>query len=143
MPQNENQQNNTAFLFKSITKIRSNYAINPPDSHSIQFDFDSAYLDSEVGRENPGERVVLGGPLPGGALGGLEEDGAQLEGAIDELGLIGIGGPGLEEALEGEVDGEGRRVGELEKCVEEAVTIELVEVWGSRVLGGAGSLRHG
>ena len=66
-----------------------------------------AYFDSEVGRENPGEGIVLGGALPGGALGGVEERGAQLEGAIDEESLIGVGGVGVDKALEGEVDGEG------------------------------------
>lgn len=52
---------------------------------------------------------MLGGALAGGAIGGAEEGGAQPEGAVDEEGLIGVaGGPGLEEAIEGEVDGRGR-----------------------------------
>lgn len=55
---------------------------------------------------------MLGGALAGGAVGGAEEGGAQAEGAVDEQGLIRVaGGPGLEEAIEGEVDGRGR-VGE-------------------------------
>lgn len=67
------------------------------------------YFDGEVGREGPSEGVVLGGALAGGAIGGAEEGGAQPEGAVDEEGLIGVaGGPGLEEAIEGEVDGRGR-----------------------------------
>lgn len=63
------------------------------------------HFDSEVRRENPGEGIVLGGALPGGALGGLEKSGAQFEGAIDEESLIGVGGGGVEKAVEGEVDG--------------------------------------
>lgn len=54
---------------------------------------------------------MLGATLSGGAFGGLEEGGSQSEGPVDELGLIGVaGGTGLEEAVEGEVDGvRGRR----------------------------------
>lgn len=67
------------------------------------------YFDGEVGREGPSEGVVLGGALAGRAVGGAEESGAQPEGAIDEQSLIHITGcPGVEEAVEGEVDGRGR-----------------------------------
>lgn len=53
---------------------------------------------------------MLGGMLSSGALGGLEEVGAQLEGTVDEKFLIRVaGGPGLEKPIEGEVDGESGR----------------------------------
>lgn len=64
------------------------------------------YFDGEVGREGPGEGVVFRSALTGGAIGGVEEGGAQVVCPVDELSLIGVaGGPGVEEAVEGEVDG--------------------------------------
>lgn len=63
-------------------------------------------LDGEVGRESPCERIVLRGALSGRALTSLKEESTQIKGAIDEPSLIGIGGPGVEEPLEGEIDGE-------------------------------------
>ena len=112
------------------------------ESDLVRHNKTETYLDGEVGREGPGERVVLGGSFSRRALSSLEEHRAQLESAIDELGLIGIAGPGLEKPLKREVDGERRRVRELEKCVQKLIPVQLVKVWDSRVLGGAGSLGH-
>ena len=54
---------------------------------------------------------MMGGAFSGGAFGSFKENGAQLESAIDEERLIGIAGRGIKEALESEVDGEGRGIG--------------------------------
>ena len=74
-------------------------------------------------------------------FGGVEENGSHLEGAVDE---VGVEGGGMEEALEGEVEGEGREVREAEEGVEEVVDVVVVVVEPKvRVLlGGAGSFRH-
>lgn len=58
---------------------------------------------------------MLRSALSGGALTGFEKDGAQLKSAIDEARLIRIGGHGVEEPLEGDVDGKRGRVSEVEK----------------------------
>lgn len=70
------------------------------------------YLDGEVGRKRPGEGVMRGGAFARGAFSGVEEGGAQDNGTVDELSLIGVaGGTGIEEAVKGEVNGE-RGIGE-------------------------------
>lgn len=69
-----------------------------------------------------------GGTPPGRALGGLEDSGAQMEGLVDQVGLIGVGGAGVEETVEGEVDGVRGGVGEEEEGVEEVV--DLIERGG-------------
>ena len=50
---------------------------------------------------------MRGGAFASGAFGGVEEGGAQGHGGIDEMSLIGVAGSsGLEETVEGEVNGE-------------------------------------
>lgn len=68
-------------------------------------------LDGEVGREGPGEGIVVGSAFAGGVFGGVEEERGHFEGAIDEIG-VGVGGERLEEPLEGEIEGERSHVGE-------------------------------
>lgn len=48
---------------------------------------------------------MLGGALPRGAPGGLGDGGAEPQGPVDEQRLVPIGGPRVEEPVEGEVDG--------------------------------------
>ena len=68
---------------------------------------EKAYVDGELARERPIEGVVRGGAFASGAFGGLEEGGAQGHGGVDEMSLIGVAGSsGLEETVEGEVNGE-------------------------------------
>lgn len=94
-------------------------------------------LDGKVGRERPGERIVVGSTLSGGAFGGVEKHGAHLKSAIDEKRLIGIGREGIEKPLEREMKGERREFRKGEKCFEEMV--DMVEVLESRVLRRAGA----
>ncbi|MEA9349790.1 hypothetical protein QQS19_33920, partial [Pseudomonas aeruginosa] len=78
-----------------------------------------------VERESPGDGVVLGGSSSRRALIGLEEHRSQLQGVINELDLIGVGVTGVEDPLEGEIDGEGRRVGEVEEDLKESQSRRL------------------
>lgn len=98
-------------------------------------------LDGEIGRERPEEGIMGGRALSGGVIGGVEEERGHSEGAIDEI-VIGMGGGGEEEPVEGEVEGEGGEFGEGEEGLQEI--IHVAEVWKCRVraLGGTGSLRH-
>lgn len=63
---------------------------------------------------------MLGGALPSGSLGGLQEGRPYPDGALDGTVLIRLQDPGADEALEGEIESEGG-IGEGEERLQEAV----------------------
>lgn len=83
---------------------------------------------------------MLGSSLSGGVFGSVEKHGSHMKGAINEKGLIGIGGQRREKPLQGEIDGERREFRKAEKRFEEMV--HLVEILESRVLRRTRSLGH-
>ena len=80
------------------------------------------YLDGEIRREGPGDGVMKRSTFPRGAIGGSEEEGTELVSTIDEKGLIGVGRGGVEEAVEGKIEGNWTKgIGEGKERVKEMV----------------------
>ena len=63
------------------------------------------YLAGEIKREGPSDGVMKRKTFSSGAIGGTKEEGTELLSTIDEKGLIGIGKGGVQEAIEGKIEG--------------------------------------